>query len=53
MSLMGRSTSGGMTQDEVLTSLIAKRDAIYGSVTAASVEAGDAFSASADVLNGL
>jgi len=53
MSLMGRSTSGAMTQDEVLTSLIAKRDAIYGSVTAASVEAGDAFSASAAVLSGL
>jgi hypothetical protein len=53
MSLTGRAGSGAMTQDEVLASLVAKRDAIYGSVTAASVEAGDAFSASADVLNGL
>jgi hypothetical protein len=48
-SLLGRA-DGGMTDAEVLQSLRAKRDAIYGFVTAASNEAGTAFSQSAEVL---
>jgi len=53
MSLMGRSGSDAMSQDEVLTSLTAKRDAIYGYVTMASDEAGSAFSEAAAVLSTL
>jgi hypothetical protein len=51
-SLVGRS-GVDMTDAEVLRSLRAKRDAIYGFVTAASNEAGTAFSQSAEVLQGL
>ncbi len=51
-SLVGRA-GGDMSDAEVLQSLRAKRDAIYGSVTAASEEAGAAFSRSAEVLQEL
>ena len=50
MSLTGRYESGGMTKAEILASLTAKRDAIYGFVTMASEEAGTAFSEAAAVL---
>jgi hypothetical protein len=53
MSLTGRYASGGMTQDEVLQSLIAKRDAIYGSVTLAADEVGAAYSEAASILREL
>jgi Peptidase family M28 len=52
LSLMGRQ-GGGMTQQEVLTSLSAKRDRIYGYVTSSSDELGHAFDVAADVLAGL
>jgi hypothetical protein len=51
-SLVGR-TGGDMSDAEVLQSLRAKRDAVYGFVTAASREAGAAFGRSAEVLQGL
>jgi hypothetical protein len=51
MSLTGR--GGGMTSDEVLASLVAKRDAIYGFITDASNEAGAAFGDAAEVLGTL
>ena len=51
-SLLGRA-DGGMTTGEVLQSLRTKRDAIYGFVTAASVEAGTAFTESAKTLQQL
>ena len=51
-SLVGRA-GGNMSDAEVLQSLRAKRDAIYGSVTAASEEAGAAFSRSAEALQEL
>lgn len=50
MSLMDRYESGGMTKAEILASLTAKRDAVYGFVTMASEEAGTAFSEAAAVL---
>jgi hypothetical protein len=53
MSLTGRYAAGGMTQDEVLQSLIAKRDAIYGSVTLAAGEVGAAYSEAAAILGEL
>jgi hypothetical protein len=49
MSLAGR-TAGGMSRAELLSSLTAKRDAIYGYVTMASEEAGTAYSEAAAVL---
>lgn len=51
-SLLGRA-DGGMTDAQVLASLRAKRDAVYGFVTDASEEAGTAFSRSAEVLQEL
>ncbi|HJW76080.1 MAG TPA: hypothetical protein VJ787_10490 [Thermoleophilia bacterium] len=51
-SLMGRE-DGGMTDAEVLASLTAKRDDVYGYVTAAAQEAGTAYGAAADILMGL
>jgi hypothetical protein len=51
-SLTGRA-EGDMTDADVLQSLRLKRDAIYGFVTAASNEAGAAFSRSAEVLQQL
>jgi len=51
-SLVGRA-GYDMTRAQVLRSLRAKRDAIYGYVTAASEEAGAAFSRSAEVLQSL
>jgi hypothetical protein len=50
MSMMGRYESGAMSKAEILASLTAKRDAIYGFVTMASGEAGTAFSEAAAVL---
>ena len=49
MSLAGR-TAGGMSRAELLSSLTAKRDAVYGYVTMASEEAGTAYSEAAAVL---
>lgn len=51
-SLMGR-PDGGMTRAAVLASLRAKRNAVYGFVTAASGEVGGAFGRSAEVLQEL
>jgi hypothetical protein len=53
MSLKGRAGAGTMSDAEILASLRTKHDAIYGSVTAAAVKAGTAFSTAADVLQDL
>jgi Iap family predicted aminopeptidase len=50
MSLMGRLGSSGMDRSTVLSSLEDKRDAIYGYITSASVEAGTAFANAAAIL---
>jgi len=50
MSLMGRLDSSGMTTAEVLHSLMEKRDAIYGYITSASLEAGTAYASAAAIL---
>ncbi len=50
MSLAGRLGESGMTISEILASLTEKRDAIYGYITSASVEAGTAYSAAATLL---
>jgi hypothetical protein len=53
MSLKGRAGAGTMSDAEILASLRTKRHAIYGSVTAAAVTAGTAFSTAAEVLQDL
>jgi hypothetical protein len=53
MSLKGRYPAGGMTTAEIKASLTAKRDAIYGFVTAAAQEAGAAFTQAAAQLEKL
>ena len=53
MSLTGRCPDGGMTEAQVLDSLLAKRAAIYESVTAASQDLGGAFTAAAVKLGEL
>jgi len=50
MSLTGRLGSGGMSDQQVLQSLIEKRDAIYGYITSASEKAGTAYLNAAAVL---
>jgi len=53
MSLMGRGSDGEMTQAQILSSLIAKRAAIYEAVTAASQDLGSAFTDAASKLQEL
>lgn len=53
MSLMGRLGSSGMTMQQVLDSLELKRDAIYGYITSASIEAGTAYADAAAILMGI
>ena len=50
MSLMGRLGGSGMTTAQVLHSLTEKRDAIYGYITSASIEAGNAYANAAAIL---
>lgn len=50
MSLMGRLGSSGMTTADVLHSITEKRDAIYGYITLASLEAGTAYADAAAIL---
>jgi len=53
MSLKGRAGADTMSGAEILASLRTKHDAIYGSVTAAAVKVGTAFSTAAEVLQEL
>jgi hypothetical protein len=53
MSLMGRYSSGAMTKAEIMNSLVAKRAAIYQSITAASQDLGSAFTAASAELRRL
>jgi hypothetical protein len=53
MSLKARAGGDAMSDAEILASLRTKHDALYGAVTAAAVKAGTAFSAAAEVLQGL
>lgn len=53
MSLTGRLGSSGMDPSQVLSSLVLKRDAIYGLITSASLEAGTAYANAAVILTGI